>query len=289
MEFLPDVIPLKQGDYEIKDFKGELLNWECKIKCRLNSEADIDRFVEEYMELTGETLKLKLKKPEKEKGQYILRNFYRCTHNTRYENTREGVKIMSQNPNKRFKNTFCPFQMSCKILKPGIVCDVTDEFQCTVIIEHYRNHPISSLEVLSFRSIDPMVQEQVYRMFEDGMTASQAYYEFIRNMKIKCENELEFHIQKADRSLCPRRRDFNVLYTKHCTQQFGARNGNSMFEKLQENIKLLQEDGMKIKYQLYDQEHQSSLIIAVVSPLMLRVHSKVSENPCINTGCIKKL
>jgi len=40
-----------------------LLNWECKIKCKLDSEADINRFVDEYMVLTGETLKLKLKKP----------------------------------------------------------------------------------------------------------------------------------------------------------------------------------------------------------------------------------
>ena len=180
MEFLPDIIPLNEEDYKVKDFQSSGESWECKISCKISSELEIDSFVKEYMLLTGETLKLKLKKPETEKGQYKIRSFYRCTHNTRYEETREASKILTKTPNKRFKNTFCPFQMSFKVPKPGIQYE---ELPCTIVIEHHHNHPLSSLEVSSFRSMDPVVEEKIYAMFDAGMTASQAYYEFIRDLK----------------------------------------------------------------------------------------------------------
>ena len=51
-----------------------------------------------------------------------------------------------------------------------------------------------------------------------------------------------------------------------------------MFEQLEENIKFVKEEkDIKIEYQLYDKENESSLIIAIVTPLMTRVHSKESH------------
>ena len=86
-----------------------------------------------------------------------------------------------------------------------------------------------------------------------------------------------FHLRKADRSISPRRRDFNVLYRKYCDEHFGARNGVEMFEKLEEKILSFKENikDVKIKYQMYDKEERSSLIIAILTPLMERVHTMV--------------
>lgn len=67
------------------------------------------------------------------------------------------------------------------------------------------------------------------------MTASQAYYEFLRNLKQECENGFK----NANRLICPRRRNFNVLHSKYFDETFGERYQISMFEKLEENIKLL--------------------------------------------------
>ena len=39
MDCLPDVILIKKDDYEFKEFKGILTDWESKIKCNLKSES----------------------------------------------------------------------------------------------------------------------------------------------------------------------------------------------------------------------------------------------------------
>ena len=44
------------------------------------------------------------------------------------------------------------------------------------------------------------------------MTPSMAYYEFLQQLRANSMNEPDFHIKNADRSICPRLRDFNTLY-----------------------------------------------------------------------------
>ena len=83
------------------------MKWESKIQCKFKREEEILDFVEEYKILTNEELKVKLRKPETDKGKYVVRIFYRCVHNTRYEKTREDKKILNMKPYKRFKNTYC--------------------------------------------------------------------------------------------------------------------------------------------------------------------------------------
>ena len=40
----------------------------------------------------------------------------------------------------------------------------------------------------------------------------------------------------ADRSICPRRGDFNNLYTEFCRLKYGAKNGTEMFSKMTERL-----------------------------------------------------
>ena len=70
----------------------------------------------------------------------------------------------------------------------------------------------------------------------NNLTPSQAYNEFLLNLKKDCEDDLNFHLQKADRSKCPRRRDFNSLYIKYCQEHFGGQNGPEIFYSLEEWI-----------------------------------------------------
>ena len=71
--------------------------------------------------------------------------------------------------------------------------------------------------------------------------------------------------------------DFNRLYKNFCEEHFGGRYGLQMFEKLEEKIEDLKkkEKGIKIAYQQYDKENDSSLVIAIVTPFMCRVHRMV--------------
>ena len=49
---------------------------------------------------------------------------------------------------------------------------------------------------------------EIEALFSSGLTPSQAYTEFLRNLQSNSEDELNFHLKKADRSKCPRKRYF---------------------------------------------------------------------------------
>ena len=93
----------------------------------------------------------------------------------------------------------------------------------------------------------------------------------MRNLQSNSEVELNFHLKKAYQSKCPRKRDFNSLYVKYC------QNGAEIFDKLEERINEFMEsiEGAKISYQLFSKVQNSALILAIVTPYMQRVYSKV--------------
>ena len=264
-----------EGNFKLISFVHRSEN-SCDINfdCEIYDEDGVNRFVDYYMKETSETIKLKYKKKDKPKSIYNIKAIYRCHHDTRYEGTREVNNLLTQKPFKRFRNTNCPFQMTFKVLK-----DInTVGLNCNVFIEHNHNHAVSSLEARSFRMLSDEIKMEIETLFSSGFTPSQAYNEFLKNLQSNSDNELQFHLNKADRSKCPRRRDFNSLYIKYCHQIFGGRNGVEMFDKLEERIRYFLEcnEGAKISYQLYNKEEDTALILAIVTPLMNRVHSKVA-------------
>ena len=70
-------------------------------------------------------------------------------------------------------------------------------------------------------------------LFSSGLTRSQVYNEILRNLQRNCKDELNFHLKRADRSKCPRRRDFNSLFINYSHEKFGDRNSAAMFDKLE--------------------------------------------------------
>ena len=118
---------------------------------------------------------------------------------------------------------------------------------------------------------------EIEALFSSGLTPSQAYTEFLRNLQSNSEDELNFHLKKADRSKCPRKRYFFSLYIKYCHERFGVRNGAEIFDKLEERIDEFMEsnEGAKISYQFHNIYQNLALILAIVTSHMQRVHSKV--------------
>ena len=85
----------------------------------------------------------------------------------------------------------------------------------------------------------------------NNLTPSQAYNEYLLNLKEDFDDDLNFHLQKEDRSKCSRRRNFNSLYVKYCQEHFEGKNGPEMFCNLEERIKncLDTHKDVKIAYQ----------------------------------------
>ena len=129
------------------------------------------------MEETNETLKLKHKKKNKsEKGNLKGKEVYRCHHDTRYEKTRDASIVYKKKPFKRFRNTFCPFQITFKDFKvplKGLCCNIN--------LEHAHNHPINSLECLIFKMLTEEIKNEVLSLFAIGL-APQAHKEFLQRL-----------------------------------------------------------------------------------------------------------
>ena len=87
--------------------------------------------------------------------------------------------------------------MTCKVLKVE-----TNGFTCNIVHEQRHNHPINSLEALSFKMLSEEVRKEMNSLFLNN--------EFLLNLKKDCEDDLTFHLQKADRFNCPRPRDFSL-------------------------------------------------------------------------------
>ena len=118
-----------------------------------------------------------------------------------------------------------------KILK-----DSVNTFSCNLFIAHCYYHAVNSRKALSFKMLSTEIRIEIEAQFSSGSTPSQACNDFLRSLQSNSEDELNFHLRKADRSKCPRRRYFNSLYIKYCHVEFGGTNGAEMFDKLEERI-----------------------------------------------------
>ena len=102
-------------------------------------------------------------------------------------------------------------------------------------IEFEHNHSLETLEAAEFRDISSDCADKIYTLYESGHTRSTARQQYMKEIRETCTNDLEFHKKKADRSVVPRRRDFNSLYTQFGNERFGGR-GVMMFSKLVEKL-----------------------------------------------------
>ena len=218
-----DVLPLKEDEYRIQNVKGSVKKFKASIECKINSE---ENFLNNYKENTNETLRRLTPKYPGEKSLYKRSVYFRCHHNTQYQGTMNSkTKIMSR-PSQRFKNTDCPFSLVIKYKR----CE--DEYNCILELEWTHNHPVNSLQSLSFKDIKPSILSEIYQLYEKGFTPGLAYREFWRKTKESHENEIDFHKFISDRCIFPRRTDYNYLYTEYHRSKYGTQNTSKMFEKL---------------------------------------------------------
>ena len=137
--------------------------------------------------------------------------------------------ISRQKPNKRFKNTDYPFSLVLKMKKSTM----PSEYTCDIDIEYTHNHSLTSLQSLSFQDIPTEVSDRITNLFEKGLTPGLAYREMLQQVKAVSKDDLELHLNLANRSIMPRRRDFNNLYTEFHREKFGTKDINSMFNCLE--------------------------------------------------------
>ena len=98
---------------------------------------------------------LKFKQKETEKSIYKIKNIYRCHHDAWYEGTWDTKAVLVKSPFKRFRNTSFQFQVTFKVLNVA-----TNSFTCNIVLKYRHNHPINSLEALSFKMLSEKVRKE---------------------------------------------------------------------------------------------------------------------------------
>ena len=73
------------------------------------------------------------------------------------------------------------------------------------------NHPVKVLQSLSFSDINGLTSQRIKELFEKGYSPSLAYKESIRELRLQCESDMDFHIKMSDRPRMQRRNDFVFL------------------------------------------------------------------------------
>lgn len=178
-------------------------------------------------------------------------------------------KKLHMNPSARVKNTNCPFQMNVKI---------DTQACCSIEVEWEHNHSVATLEAFNFSSLSQECTEKVLKLFERGYTPSIARQQYLKELKDSCEDELDFHRKKANRAIMPRKRDFSYLYSQFGRDRYGGQ-GVLMYVRLAERLVQYQADNPEAttSHQIYE-GHGKPLKIAIVTPLMNRVHKEVQQS-----------
>ena len=149
---------LKENKNKVKYVKGSVKVFKASVDCNIVSE---DEFVNNYKQKSYETLcKLTPKYPGN-KSAFDKLVYFRYHHNTRHQPTMNSKNILLSKPSKRFKNTDCPFSMVLKFQS-----NINDGYNCLLEIEWTHNHPVNSLQSLSFKDIRKDVATKINELFE---------------------------------------------------------------------------------------------------------------------------
>ena len=97
--YVAEFISLASTDYKLEFIRGTRRSWICQLKCKFTRSEEICQFIDRYLCVNNETLKINNDKRCGEKFPYSLNRFYRCHHDTHYEKTRVS-SLNSQKPNK---------------------------------------------------------------------------------------------------------------------------------------------------------------------------------------------
>ncbi|KAI8485675.1 hypothetical protein Bbelb_365090 [Branchiostoma belcheri] len=254
--------------YKITTLRGTSSKFLATISTTDITEDNYKNWLTEYDAINNTCMRLKTTKTQT--SCYLMRKYYRCQHNTRkWCPSKDPQRKLATNPTARVKNTNCPFQLALKISTEG----------CTTIDIHWEhNHSFCTLEASNFKDLSEETTAKVYKLYEAGHTPSTARQQFLKDIRRECEDDITYHQRKADRAITPRRRDFSHLYTQFGKENYGGKD-RQMFAKLVDRLKSYEEANPEAStsYQLYEGDSQP-LIIALVTPLMKRVHQEVQQS-----------
>ena len=215
-----------------------------------------------------------------------------CQH--KRKNSRRALKKSSSLRNKK---TDCASHFTLKLYNPSSTTVKYKTHPCEITLLWDHNHGVHCAKALSFRPISEHTIHLMHSYFEQGHSPSSALHLHHFNLAIEYDGrESELDLILADRSLNPIYSDIYYTYKKWRMKQHGEPNGERMFEKLEEVVRVYNEQhnskGGKAhlqkferttdtKSQNWDAKAGSStdtpLVLAICTPLMARAHTMLRQ------------
>ena len=213
------------------------------------------------------------------KGKHLTTKYFlHCHHKQRQTGKHEKSKRPLKTTNKEHqqKHTNCPAKLNISLLPSCSTC----KYGVLVTFFHAHNHPVYAADALRFRPIASEVKVKYFDLFRLGHSPSSAHFEFETNLMLLEDNPAVL----ADRYVNPKKKDVYNLFDKWRKKNLGIKNGREMYEELEQRIKCYNEqnaaEGGKAVIKRYSKHPDGSedpLIMAICTPLMVRVHNLVSQ------------
>ncbi|CAG8545287.1 5973_t:CDS:2, partial [Scutellospora calospora] len=188
---------------------------------------------------------------------------------------KQGKGVQVKKPHsERLRNTGCLATIGFRIEKRYL--ERSHALEVSLHFTH--NHVPKSAISLSFRPVNIQTEEKYLKLFQCGHTPSTARYEYEEKLHLLADNEEHLATILADRALNPDSGYIINLYKKFRLIQLGARNGNSMFERLENEIKNYNELGYgKAVFHSFDKRKGQAFVLCIVSSLMQRIHKTIRQ------------
>ena len=274
-----------------RQLDGQEVAFDTKFYVNVNTEIGAKKWMREFEEKTSTTYQIT--KGTKTLGKKVLYKTVRhCMHKRKKSN--KPSKNNRSEITRRDKKTDCSSTLLLRVHNKSKsnsrVSWSTHPCEVNLLWQH--NHSIHSAHALSFKPISEDTKRIFYDYFDQGYSPSTARQHHTIMLSIQCEgDEKDLEQVHADRSINPLSKDIDYLFVKWRQERHGSTNGESMFEKLEEKVRVYNEEnrqeGGQALVQRYVSTHEKEttwfseggqpLVLAICTPIMARAHQMLRQ------------
>ncbi|PIK35826.1 hypothetical protein BSL78_27344, partial [Apostichopus japonicus] len=269
-----NLLPPQYHHFICKHVDGKsAIQGETTIRLSLRKEEYVSQWLKDFQDSSYMTWRKS--KPYPDSGRYnSYKSILRCRHNTRQSQT----KCIT-------KNTNCPATMTLRLKRmehsrnrksrskdPHMQNENGLPF--IVSLRNQHNHPIFCADAMRRRPVSNETIKALEELYGKGHSPSSALDSIKSDLQ---ENHGDDYVLvSGDRSICPDVQFCYRLYYKMFQKAYGAATGVQMLVDMEERLSLFNSNFKETCAVM--EMIQNQVIIAICSPLMKRVHTKLKHS-----------
>lgn len=257
--------------YTVCEYSKSVEDIRAVLRLHITTEYDAHMWVKKYQEKSLTTLRSEWKtKPTGQK--VIFHEQLRCQHRTKPRSESADLKAGS-------KNTNCPSTLAVTVKRvitnrKSKSKDVhATTLPMTVMLAYNHNHPVNCPDALKHRDVSDEVTKIFCKLYEANHTPATALQAY--KYDIYEDQNQDFVLTSADRSVCPDLQWCFRLYYKQFKKNYGEPDGEKMLLHLEKSIDQFNTpDNITVKMAKVGDD----ICVGLCTDLMKRVHKYVRQS-----------